>query len=538
MTASPLPSYNSVIASARVIEPKRRLSPKYETWQDQVWDFYDRIGELEYGIGWMANTLSRIRLTAAELSPGGDEPVPIETGAAADAVNRLAGGTGGQAQLMKEFGVHLGVPGECWLVGEVTLDDTEAQLEGEGDEARFMLTGEEQWSVKSADEIRVASRRVNGKPTYEVREDDSKTSWRLISPESLVIRIWDPHPRFGWKADSAARHSLGVLTELDLVNKRIIATIASRLAQNGILLYDKGKLSIRQKPPGPEGAGGEENDPFAEMLVEVASRAIKDPMSPEALIPIPVGFDISEMADVNPALLMQVISFANPVDEKLTQERDSAIRRLATSLDMPAEVLLGLGDVNHWSAWQIEESGMKVHIAPKAELICYSLTTGFLVPMLRAMNAPLVGPNGGRIVVWYDPSEVTVRPDKSENTVRAYDRHEVSGEALRRELGLDEDDAPDDAQLREQILKGMSRNPAYAAAAITALEGGELVTPVIDETGRISTPGDEDTPGIDGPPDTIDEGPPPPGEDLPEFNARVNKVMAELGPHNGRAPVG
>src|SRR5690606_8677023 len=45
--------------------------------------------------------------------------------------------------------------------------------------------------------------------------------------------------------------------------------------------------------------------------------------------------------------------------------------------------------------WQVEETGIKIHIAPFAELITHSLTTGYLIPYLKSAGAPLVGPNGG-----------------------------------------------------------------------------------------------------------------------------------------------
>lgn len=474
-----LPSYNALVSSAQRILPKRRLTPTYESWQAELWDYYDRLGEFEAGISWQSNTMSRVRLLAAELSITGDEPTPIDdpNHPAVQAVSRLAGGTGGQAQLMREFTTHLSVPGECWLVGEqpfATPGDEEAarMMGGEG-------PMEETWSIKSADEIRVARKRIDDKATYEVREGESQTSWRLISPDSLVVRVWDPHPRFGWRADSAARHCIGALMELDLINKRIVATVMSRLASNGILLYDKSRLSIPSQGEQPEGA--EKVDPFGALLVEVASRAIKDPTSPEASLPIPIGFDIESLQDVDPRLLLQFLSPDNTLDAKLLDQRESAVRRLATSMDMPPEILLGMGGINHWGQWQIEESGIKVHVSPKAELVCYSLTTGYLVPSLRAEDAPLVGPNGGRIVVWYDPSEITTRPDKSETVMQLYDRMEVSGRTLRRESGLSEEDAPTDEE-RQLMAIMQTRRYATLLPALIQYLGGPQFNPVVGST--------------------------------------------------------
>jgi len=539
---TPLPEFNPLTASARVLKPIRRLTPTYTTWQEEVWDYFDRLGEFESGVDWLAKTMSRVRLLAAEVSPGGDEPQVIESGPAAEAIERLAGGTAGQAQLTKEFTLHLSVPGEGWLLGEAP----EGSAGG--------LTGEETWSVKSADELRVSRARIDGQATYEVREGDSSTAWRPVSPNSLVVRVWDPHPRFGWQADSAARHARGSMLKLDLINKRIIATILSRLASNGILLYDKTRLSLPASSDTPE--DGQATDPFAQTLVDVAARGIKDPTSPEATIPIPIGFELQgELQNVRPELLLRHITFASEVDDKLVGQRESAIRELATSLDMPAEVMLGLGAVNHWSAWQIEESGLKIHVSPKAELICYSLTTGYMIPTLKAMGANLTGPNGGKIIVWYDPSEVTARPDKSANVVLAYDRLEANGDALRRETGLDDGDKPDPAELRAMILKKQAGMPALSAAAFEEITGKAEVT--IQPASEDSAPEDmEDVESETGPPGTKDEAPPAPGEEMPkaasliealggmsvedllQFRAAIEERLPQPGPMSTWLPAG
>lgn len=498
---SVLPAYNALTASAKIIPPNQKLTPTYQSWQQQLWDYYDRLGEFESGVSWRSNTMSRVRLLAAELMPGGDEPKPLEEGPAVDAVERLAGGTGGQAQLMKEITIHLSVPGEGWLVGET--GDTE-----------------EKWFVASADELRVGSR--SGR--FELREDEENKSWRPLNANSMVVRFWKPHPRFGWRADSDAFHAMNAMLELDLINKRIIAEILSRLASNGVLLYDKQKLSF---PPVEQPEGADQVDPFAAILVEVASRGIKDPTSPEATIPIPIGFDMQDLTNVDPSTLLQHVKLAEFLDEKLLTERDSAVKRLATSLDMPSEVLLGMAGLNHWGAWQVEESGIKIHIAPFAELIAFTLTTGYLVPTLKAEGADLIGPNGGKIVIWYDPSEITVRPDRSSNTISAYDRGEAPGRVLRREIGLSEDG---DAMTREEFRDWLTRrvalvDPLAAASLLTTLGGPSLDSQPADEP----APGEEQPPVEEGngtgPPDTIGDEPPNDDRDVASLVSSLNDVQ-------------
>lgn len=495
-----LPAYNSLTAAATIITPKRTLSPEYTSVQEQLWDYYDRLGEYEAGVGWKANSLSRVRLLAAELQPSGQEPVPITEGPAAEAVERLAGGIGGQAQLMKQATIHLSVPGEGWMVGEVDRENGEPRLDPRTGQ---MMPDDERWQVLSADELQRSNRRDDrGRATFEVREGDDN-QWRPIDGDSIVVRFWHPHPRFKWRADSAGRHALNHLQELDAVNRRILVMLNSRLASNGFLLYDKRRLSIITGKKDTEG-GQQDTDPFADVMVAVASKTMRDVNSPESIIPIPVGFDIDDPSEIDPRMLMQHIKLADVVDDKLLQHRDAVVRELAATLDMPAEILLGMSGLNHWGQWQIEESGIKIHIAPMAELICYSLTTGFLVPTLKAGGHSLRGPNGGRLVVWYDPSEIVQRPDKSSLAVQLGGQGRIKDEAVLRETGFDEQDQPNTEELqfivaRQQSLLGTTATP-------------EVPNPPDDDTGPPDTDQEtiEEAEPDEGPPD----GPAPSAPEL------------------------
>ena len=461
-----LPAFGTtLVASASVLSPSQRNTPRYNSVQDQLWNYFYTLEEFSAAVSWKANALSRVRLVAAEYIPGGDEPLVLSEGPAADAIARLAGGIGGQAQLMKMMGIHFNVPGEGWLVGSTDED------------------GEELWSVYSANELRVKD------GTYQRKYADGERAWEPLGEDTMVVRFWRPDERFSYRAGSVAAHALGAMGELDLINKRIVAETVSRLASNGILLYDRSKLSFPQLP-NPGGVEGQ--DPFAQVLVEVGSRGIKDPMSAEAALKLPVGVDLGAATDVKLADVMMALDLSNPIDDKLITQRESAIRRLATALDMPSDQLLGVAGMNHWGAAQVEESGIKLHIAPDAEMICHTLTKGYMVPVLRAGGDDLIGPNGGRIVVWYDPSEIVQRPDKSSAADEAYDRMEINGIAYRREKGFSESDAPSSTDLDNMTELLERRSRATGAAASTST----------DEDNPDATESSETDAGSDDPADT------------------------------------
>lgn len=469
-----------------------------DKWQNEVWGYYDNLGEFNYGVWWLSNMLSRVRLRAAKLQPDTDEPEIIPDGTAAELMMRLGGGTGGQAQLMKRLTVQLAIPGEGYLIGE-------------------QKGKTEQWMVRSVDEIRAQ----NG--TYYVVDENSVNAgqdWRPLAAEHHVVRVWRPHDRYYHMADSPARSARGIMRELELVNRKIAAEYLSRLASAGLLgIPDELTFPVREE------FADQPNALVAE-FIEIAATAIEKPGTASSVIPIPI---------VGPAEAidkLKHIDFTLKTDEKIIEKRESAIKRLATKLDLPAEILLGMGDVNHWGAWQLEEGALKTHVAPVAELICDSLTRGYLQPRLEAS-----GEDPADWVVWYDMSELALRPDRSANALEAYDRLEISGPALRRELGFDEDDKPNDEELTEQALKVIIHTlPSGAASALAQLTGQDVpqivpVSPQDPGTAEAVQKGDTPPPAGEstesaptapppsapessssGPPGTKENAPPAPGE--------------------------
>lgn len=489
---------NPLVAAATHFETEQRRTSSrdlhsYSSWQEEAWQFFESLGEAAWAVDWLTAALSRVRLTAAEVMNGGDEPAILEEGPAAELVARLGAGVGGHGAILGAMVPQLSVPGEGWLIGE-------------------QRGGVEQWVVRSTAEIRQSTTRG---ARWDLREDADV--WRPLDTNALVTRVHHPSPRLHYQATSSFKAALPIMRRIDLIDRRIVSTMVSRLAMNGLLLIpQEGTFST---PPQYKDAA----DPFVQMLVDIASNNIKNPGSASAGIPIPIRFS-KDMIEK-----WRHLSFGDVLPQELLDERDKELRRLATALNVPAEVILGMGDTNHWNMWQIEESAIKLHVSPTAELICHALTVGFLHPMLTAAGRDsgdvLVGPNGGRIIVWYDTSELTQRPDKSDVAFRAYDRLELSGAALRRETGLDEADAPTPEETRDQILRQLARSINLGPWVIDQLGGS--VTPLPDETPAGSAGGPGNTPAAEpagddeggerrhiGPPDTRDDAPPPPDDGL------------------------
>lgn len=401
------------------------------------------LGEFRYAADWEARMLSRVRFYAAKLEPGADEPVRADAGTAVDLMTTFAGGVAGQAQIMDGLGTQLSVPGEGYLIVENT-------------------NGIEQWSVRSIDEVRAA------RGGYEVLDENSPRTgdqWRPLAPDSMApIRVWRPNKRYHHIADSPARAARSTMRELELVNRHIVAQYLSRLASAGVVIFpDEVTFPHREE-------FADAPDPFVAEWVENARTAIATPGTAAAVVPMPIKVP-AEYVDK-----IAHIDFTLKIDEKIIEKRDSAIKRLASQLNVPPEVLLGMGDLNHWNAWAVDETSLKVNVAPDAELIAHALTTGYLQPRLKASRVE----DWAQWVVWYDMSELALRPDRSGDAIQLYDRLEINGAALRRETGFDEADKPSDEELKEQGLKIIIKTlPSGAGSALSELTGDQVtITPV------------------------------------------------------------
>jgi hypothetical protein len=454
-----------------------------QSWQVEAWGFYDTLGEFAEAIDWQARAMSRIHLNAAEITPEG--PQVLTDHPAADLMAGFCGGTPGHADFLARITPLLKIPGEGWLIAE------------RADERQPLVTAD--WCVYSTDCVDV---RGSG---YWVQVGD--TVWRPLLPDALPMRIFQPHPRRPWLATSSAEAAVPIMRRIDLIDRRIIAMMVSRLAMNGLLLIpDEGTFSV---PPQYQDAP----DPFVAMLIDIASKNIAEPGRASAGIPIPVKFT-SELIEK-----WRILKAEDPLDEWLLKERTDELGRLGDALSISRErVTGGVGELNHWNAWQVSEEEIRITFAPTAELICGAVTKSYLEPALRELGLPLTGPNGGKLVAWYDASELAARPDLSASALNLWDRGELSGSALRRESGFNESDAPDPAELAAWVWRQALKDPNLAAQAVQQLVGVAVAVaqspvagaPAPSGPGPVPSEGAPAAPATGAPP-TLASPPPAPG---------------------------
>jgi hypothetical protein len=457
----------ALTAAAQLVSHAETRRPlQYETWQEEAWDFYENLGEFNYGVEWFGEALSRVRLAAAKITPGGDEPEIVDDGPVAELVTNLANGTDGQAQLLRSLGVQLSVPGDAYFVGrEVTQSDYDMGylLDAEPDAYNRV------WTVQPVNTLRRRTRGIRSMLSsrqlsrWELQVDDAV--WVPLPDEALICRIWDRNEHHPWRAMSPAKAALPIMREIDMYNRYIIATLVSRVAMNG-MFFIPDEVMFPVNPMYEEAA-----DPFIAELLDIMTSAIKNPGSPSAAMPVPVRIP-QEYIEA-----FKHFQFATPLDQKIFEHREQALRRLATTLNLPAEIVTGMGAVNHWSGWQLSEDAIKIHVSPKAEIITRCLSVGYLHPMMKSLNIDTTDSDGARYIIWYDTSELTQRPDRSGAAIQLRQMLVITDEAARRETGFDEADAPTDDQLEKMVLMQLAVNPQTAVPALEELTGLKLEMP-------------------------------------------------------------
>lgn len=435
----------TLTAAATHIDTTSQKATRHITtsgWKKHAWDMYDQVGELRYICQWLSNALSRVKLYAADIDTTGRPTLtPTTNPAATTIVTDIAGGPAGQAAMLSRLATFLTVPGEGWIT--VIL--------------RHTPTGDtEEWHVLSADEITTRGTSIT------LRLGDG-TDHDFNPDTDILTRIHRPHPRDGRESDSPVHAALPILTEIVRMSQAIEGAAKSRLMGNGMLLLPTEISMPVAEPPRADPDAPDlptPDTPLAErkvtaqdvmaQLQHVMTTAIQDPTSAAATVPIVLKAPGDTLDKI------RHLTFESEVTETSLKTRDAAIKRLALSLDIPAEVLTGIGSTNHWNAWAIDESAIKTHIAPMMTIICDALTEAVLRPLLKDS-----GTDPDSVTVWYDLKDLTQKPNRSDDAIAAFDRGAINAVTLRRELGFSDDDAPEAAldeagkrQLAVELVKG------------------------------------------------------------------------------------
>ncbi len=437
-------------------------------WQSDAWRLYDITGPLRFVANWIGSSVANCRLYVAEVNPDGDAGREVDDD---EQIAALAAGPLGigasKAEALRLLGIDLFVPGEAYIVAE----------SGGGS------AGEDLWWVVTGGEIKRQGDRITitrpphlGGGSFEYRDGTD-----------LLIRCWTPHPRRTSEPDSPTRSAIPDLREIEALRKREFAELDSRLAGAGLLALPDG-LDLPRGQDDPPGYAG-----FQALLQRAMAASLRDRSTAEAMVPIM----ISGQAD----LLEKIrhITFWSELSEQIIPLRKEAVESLARSLDIPPEVLMGLGSTNHWAAWAVSDEAINTQIKPVLLRIAAALTLGYLAPALEEL-----GYDPGAYTYAFDWSELTVRPNRSADATTAHDRMLLSDEAVRSAGSWSEEDAPDD----DERARRLAEKILIAAPQIALADPGirELVgLPALTDTATTGQPGEQQP----GQPGELPPGPQP-----------------------------
>ena len=429
---------NSLVASAQRITKNhlkdRRGFGKPEAWQDDSWDMYDLVGEQRFLATTLSGRLAQAKLYVGKISDDPIEPpVPLDDdeSVASRAFSYFGDSPTARQQMIGRLGINLFVAGDGWLCGipRYLIPEEEQQDEAQADPDPMMSLDDLEWRMLSVSEVK----HNTSEGTVTLILGASKEEQIICSPDDVfLIRVWRPHPRRWWQADSPTRASLPILRELVGLTMHISAQVDSRLAGAGILVVP---ASAKRAIAISAGIDPDlDDDPFTEALMDAMMTGISDRSSAAALVPLVITVPDESTG------LFQHITFSTPLDSEARNLRDEAIRRLALGQDAPPELLLGVSGMNHWGAWLVREDVVTTHIEPPLALICDAITTQFLWPVLIEQG---MDPDEAReYVVWYDVSHMVVRPNRLGDASMLHEKGLVSDDTLREAAGFGDSDKP------------------------------------------------------------------------------------------------
>lgn len=450
-------------------------------WQIEAWRLYDIIPELRFLAGWIGDSVSQARLYVTKIDETGEE-----TGEVEDAeIAKLAAvplGTGSQRDdNLRLFGIDLAVGGEAWIVGEGAA-----------------TSDPENWYVLSGSQISRSGDTVNVKRPMTI----GGGVFELQDGADVLIRAWRPHPNDIYQSDSPTRSAIPPLREIELLTKREFAELESRLTGAGVWFLPEG-VDFPRGEGDPEGATG-----FMAYLQRAMGENIRDQSRAAALVPIMASVPDHMLENLDK---IKPINFWSDLSDQILPMKEKAIIRVAASFEIPSELLTGLGDSNHWSAWAVSEEGIK-RIRPYLACMADTLTRGFLIPALERAGVA----EADRYAYAFDTAPLAVRPNRLPEALELWDRGLLSGTEAVKAGAFSATQMPEGSErIIELVYKAVSQAPMLLTdPSIQQLIGLGHATPAAIEPPPVApAPAEPASPADNSPPPEestppVDEAPP------------------------------
>lgn len=451
-------------AGARInLRSPALVHTRHPEWQNTAWDYRDEVPELRFAGDFITNALGRLRVYPAENRPRGQEPVPLADAtipgeitkaphitpqtrdAAKAAIDRLDLDRHGSS-LLARMGENLEFAGECYLLGEP------------GDEG-------EQWTIRSVSEVQI----TQGGARLVEPGQGPVASRELRDAECELLRLWNPHPRYYDWPDAAVAALLGTLEGMVLLARRGRAHDRSRIS-SGKAFYLPWEFSLTRA--GDASDVDEDDDPAMTAIAEAMMAPIRDESDPSAVVPMVIRGP-AMLQDRPAADVLGTVDLHGEDPAGLDERYEALVQRLARGINLPPEIIKGVGDTNHWNGAMVDAAMVKQHVEPRAERMMDALTAAYLRPALKAMGVP--AEQRARVCLWFDSSELVQNPNREQAAKDAHAAGVISDEAFRETLGFTEEHKPDNLEMLRRAVDRERLSPA-SVPILTKILGGRMPT--------------------------------------------------------------
>lgn len=436
------------------VEALRAISGTRQDWQAHAWGYRDAIGELRSGVQFLARAVSQVQFMPAQVNPDRDDPIPFDSEACTISPGLRAAAQEELARLPLSSGYsflgilveNLSIPGEVWLHGYYDEGDNEC------------------WRVRSTDEVDVTSDgRLTIKEGGGLRRE-VKLGNEDEEAEEDLLRLWVPHPRYQHLADSPMRALLDVCEEIVLSGMELRAASRSRVMANGILLVPEG-LTLLNALIADRSLANDSG--FMAELQATLMAPIGNEGEPGAVVPAVIQGNAEDLDKIRHLRLERTTS------DELLDRLERCLKRLGSGMDIPPEIVSGMADVNHWTAWQIDAATFRHHIDPMTRIVADALTDGFLRPAL--LDRGFTRQEVWKLQVWRDAGNLTENPNRGADAVTAFDRGALGYVPLLEALGFSESDLPTPEELAQIIALKGGVDPNQTALILAALLGDRVI---------------------------------------------------------------
>jgi hypothetical protein len=390
-------------------------------WQERALRVVDLIPELDYVSRFYARMLKQLRLYPAEMKPDGtlDE---IKSGPPVEVLQRIRDAGGGHTRILSNYGKLMFITGEGNLFGY------------------DLNTDEEVWTFVWNSELKIERNRDDSIKKVIWTPADTANPREFDGEQAVVYKFWTSHSRATGEATSPMRAIVeGLIAEELIALTRSVRSTAVSRAIHGILIIPQ---EIQPPPAGDEGDEDPDISPWISLIAEHLEAQVEQAGSAAAAAPylMEVPFDYVEG--------IRMVQLHDPQHDYMESAlRKEAIERIARGVDFPPEALLGIGSTNHWAALQILMDMWRSHGAPIAQDFCDDLTAVYLRPALK--DPELEYENWRNVVVTYDESKVTVKPDRSDDARTALTLGAIGWTGFRKMLNIQEEYAASEEELEE-----------------------------------------------------------------------------------------